>query len=258
MGALSDITAIATNRKSRSTYSKAPEALDTPASVKVSSTNPRFMSPTIASSQQGTTPSAHKRDRTFTPTSISSSKAKSNSWMASAAKRVGISRMSDGTSRTSDGTPRRSDGTPRRSDGTPRAKKESSLKKSKDLISPDKVFHFVMFAAVRLLKIAQLGTRSYMQLPGTPPKNYVASRVLPSEKPLPSPPLAQVVTGSPIKESRCLIDASEKPLRRSPPGKPHQEEEWPVLFPEKPTSPATLRDLHGQDSRKLTLRLIRP
>lgn len=67
--------------------------------------------------------------------------------------------------------------------------------------------------------------------------------------------MAQLVTGSPIKEARCLIDASEKPLRRSPPGKPHQEEEWPVLFPEKPTTPATLRELHSQDKHKPVLRL---
>ena len=40
-----------------------------------------------------------------------------------------------------------------------------------------------------------------------------------------------------------MIDASEKPLRRSPPGKPHEEEEWPVLFPDRPTTPGTLRQM---------------
>ena len=94
-----------------------------------------------------------------------------------------------------------------------------------------------------------------MQLPDTPPKNDVATKALPSEKPLPTPPLAQVITGSPIKEARCLVDATEKPLRRSPPGKPHKEEEWPVLFPEKPTTPGTLREMHSQDSHKPMLRL---
>lgn len=119
MGTLSDITAnanIVSNRQFRSTYSKAEEALETPASAKASSATPRFMSPTIASSQQGTTPSAQKAGPASTPTSTLSSKARSGSWMASAVKRVGISRMSDGTSR---------------------AKKESSLKKSKDLSVPD-------------------------------------------------------------------------------------------------------------------------
>ena len=95
-----------------------------------------------------------------------------------------------------------------------------------------------------------------MRLPDTPPNTDVATKVLPSEKPLPSPPLAQLITGSPIKEARCLIDATEKPLRRSPPGKPHQEEEWPVLFPEKPTTPATLKELHSQDGHKPMLRLL--
>lgn len=56
-----------------------------------------------------------------------------------------------------------------------------------------------------------------------------------SEKPLPIPPIARVATTSPVKETRCLIDASEKPLRRSPPGLPHKQEEWPVLSPKKLT-----------------------
>lgn len=259
MGTLSDITAsanIVTNRKPRSKYSKVQEALETPVSATLSSTAPRFMSPTIASSQQGPSPSAHKGDRTSTPTSILSSKARSSSWMASAVRRVGISRRNDGTPRKNDGTPRTQDSTPRTNDDTPHMKKCSSPIKSKDLTVPDKVFSISIFTAIGLLKIAQLKTRSYMQLPDTPPNNDIAMKALPSEKPLPSPPLAQLVTGSPIKETRCLIDASEKPLRRSPPGKPHQEEEWPVLVPEKPITPATLRELDVQDKEKLMLRLI--
>lgn len=59
-----------------------------------------------------------------------------------------------------------------------------------------------------------------------------------------------MVKASPTKEARSLIDASEKPLRRSPPGMPHDEEEWPVLFPEKPTTPDTLRQLNHQDSSR--------
>ena len=49
------------------------------------------------------------------------------------------------------------------------------------------------------------------------------------------------MSASPIKQTRSLIDATEKPLRRSPPGKPHEEEEWPVLIPDRPTTPSTLR-----------------
>lgn len=58
----------------------------------------------------------------------------------------------------------------------------------------------------------------------------------PSEKPLPSPPVAQLAKTSPMKEARSLIDASEKPLRRSPPGMPHKQEDWPVLSPQRVTA----------------------
>ena len=63
-------------------------------------------------------------------------------------------------------------------------------------------------------------------------------------KPLPSPPVAQVMRASPLGQNRTLIDASEKPLRRSPPGKPQEAAEaWPVLFPNRPTTPGTLRQM---------------
>ena len=49
---------------------------------------------------------------------------------------------------------------------------------------------------------------------------------------------------SPLRQNRTLIDASEKPLRRSPPGKPQEEAElWPVLYPNRPTTPGTLRQM---------------
>ncbi|KAI4256387.1 MAG: hypothetical protein LQ352_002115 [Teloschistes flavicans] len=54
-----------------------------------------------------------------------------------------------------------------------------------------------------------------------------------TNKPLPSPPVAQVMTGI-IEEPRSLIDASEKPLLRSSPKS--QDEEWPTLSPRKITS----------------------
>ena len=63
-------------------------------------------------------------------------------------------------------------------------------------------------------------------------------------KPLPSPPVAQVMKAGPLKQNRTLIDASEKPLRRSPCGKPQEEAEvWPVLYPNRPTTPGTLRQM---------------
>lgn len=58
-----------------------------------------------------------------------------------------------------------------------------------------------------------------------------------SQKPLPSPPVARAGTTSPIRAGRSLLDASEKPLRRSPPGMPHRQEEWPTLSPHKSVTP---------------------
>ncbi|RMZ84142.1 hypothetical protein DV738_g536, partial [Chaetothyriales sp. CBS 135597] len=61
----------------------------------------------------------------------------------------------------------------------------------------------------------------------------------PPDKPLPSLPVATVVGKSPI-QSRSLIDAAERPLRRSvslpPPGQvaAELEEEWPALSPYRP------------------------
>lgn len=54
-----------------------------------------------------------------------------------------------------------------------------------------------------------------------------------SEKPLPSPPVAQVSGNASLPVSRSLLDASEKPLRRSPPGMPQEQEDWPALIPQK-------------------------
>ena len=68
-----------------------------------------------------------------------------------------------------------------------------------------------------------------------------------ANKPLPSPPIAQIVR-SPIAPPRGLIDASDKPLRRSPSGDPQQQEDWPVLFPEKPTTPGTLNQMIQNDT----------
>ena len=96
-----------------------------------------------------------------------------------------------------------------------------------------------------------MATPSNVQLPDSPASgSSQAPNLTMVDKPLPSPPVAQIVKASPKKETRSLIDASEKPLRRSPPGMPHHEEEWPVLSPEKPTTPGTLRQMTHQDSPK--------
>lgn len=53
-------------------------------------------------------------------------------------------------------------------------------------------------------------------------------------------------------ESKTLIDASDKPLRRrSPPGMAMDEEDWPVLYPTWPTSPGTLQDMMRETGSKL-------
>ncbi|KAK0653878.1 Flocculation protein FLO11 [Lasiodiplodia hormozganensis] len=59
------------------------------------------------------------------------------------------------------------------------------------------------------------------------------------EKPLPSRPVAHVVSTSPYSEGRTLIDASERPLRRSP-GTP-DEEDWPTLSPAQSETSDILR-----------------
>lgn len=63
--------------------------------------------------------------------------------------------------------------------------------------------------------------------------------------------------GSPPKPNRSLIDARERPLRRSPPGRPYDQEEWPVLFPERPTTPATLQAMAGQQDGDIAS-LVKP
>lgn len=66
-----------------------------------------------------------------------------------------------------------------------------------------------------------------------------------SNKPLPSSPIAQIKSDH-IEEPRSLIDASEKPLQRTSPKSPQEQEEWPVLFPQKPTTPDSLREMLHQ------------
>ena len=71
---------------------------------------------------------------------------------------------------------------------------------------------------------------------------------------MPSPPVAQFDGSSPFIESKTLIDASDKPLRRlSPPGKAGPEEEdWPVLHPKRSASPGTLQEMMREEGSQLT------
>ena len=75
----------------------------------------------------------------------------------------------------------------------------------------------------------------------------------PKDKPLPSPPIAQVDDSSIVIEAKSLIDASDKPLtRRTSPGKPKPDEDWPVLHPEKRSSTGTLQDMLRETGSQLT------
>ena len=79
----------------------------------------------------------------------------------------------------------------------------------------------------------------------------------PRDKPLPSPPIAQVDDSSLALEAKSLIDASDKPLiRRSPPGTPKPDEDWPVLHPEQRSSTGTLQEMLRETGSQLTQQAI--
>lgn len=101
MGALTDITAKANNTAKLSPntpITSASQALDSPKRDEnlTKGKSPRFMSPTLSSTQQAATKSSKAQDRNTTPSSSSSNKAQGSNWMASAAKRVGFRRGGDG------------------------------------------------------------------------------------------------------------------------------------------------------------------
>ncbi|KAK8208521.1 hypothetical protein IWZ01DRAFT_574305 [Phyllosticta capitalensis] len=87
----------------------------------------------------------------------------------------------------------------------------------------------------------------------TPPtaRSRDTTPVSPPDKPLPGLPAAQLITMSPPKQSRTLIDATERPLRVSI-GTPN-EKEWPVLYPSQPATPhalETFAQLHSVDNNE--------
>jgi hypothetical protein len=97
--------------------------------------------------------------------------------------------------------------------------------------------------------------------PPTPAKDVgqlrpLAERPNPPDKPLPSLPVATVQTSSPIVR-RSLIDAKEKPLRRSisPCPAADRGEEWPALSPSRPTTPNAPQDMARKDSFQLAKEL---
>ena len=120
MGKLSDITANASNTGVRlSAVSMGYQSLNsTPPSENLGKKAPRFMSPTVSSTKQGNAKSLNIQGNVSTPLASSAKARASGNWMASAAKRVGFNRTSD---------------------GTPRPKKEGFLKQPKAISFPDKV-----------------------------------------------------------------------------------------------------------------------
>ena len=91
------------------------------------------------------------------------------------------------------------------------------------------------------LESPQSPSRATVHTPSSIPRllHTPATPKSPTDKPLPSLPVATVVSRSPIIR-RSLIDATEKPLRRSlspQPGSDY-EEDWPALSPERSSSRA--------------------
>ena len=69
--------------------------------------------------------------------------------------------------------------------------------------------------------------------------------------------MGQISLPDDFVESKTLIDASDKPLRRrSPPGVAVHEEDWPVLYPNRPTSPGTLQEMMRETGSQLTQQVV--
>ncbi|KAL8924346.1 MAG: hypothetical protein Q9208_004128 [Pyrenodesmia sp. 3 TL-2023] len=212
MGTLTDITSRAVNKNLRGAGSPLHTPKKTPSHPENNAKTNNFMTPTMASSTKANASSSSKKHtRTSTPTTMNIEKAVGGKWMTSAAKRVGFRRVGG--------------------DGTLRSKKEGSKQSYNAVTFPDK-----------------LSASSQTHTPDAPRPSRLPSSPL-TNKPLPSPPIAQVHTGY-IEEPRSLIDASEKPLRRTSPKSPQAKEEWPILFPQKSTSPEAVREMMRQSPSK--------
>ncbi|KAL9608865.1 MAG: hypothetical protein Q9167_006314, partial [Letrouitia subvulpina] len=216
MGTLADITSKANNINPRRLESVPTKPFTPSQDENLTSPKPRFMSPTIASTKQNPT-LAQSSNHPSSPVPQSGDKSHPGKrWMASAARRVGLKSVGG--------------------DGIPRSKKEGQSK-STVLTFPDK-----------------LSGSGYSNIPDPPQPSPPTTNKASPDKPLPSPPIVQVLDKSPVKEHRSLIDASEKPLHRSSPNPPYQKEEWPILFPEKPTTPTMLEEIRHQDPTRVSPR----
>lgn len=96
--------------------------------------------------------------------------------------------------------------------------------------------------------------REHTALPGVQDDvPHPQHKTSPSEKPLPSLPVATIRPTSPIVR-RSLIDASERPLRKSLSSSPGTDvsEEWPAIQPSRPISLDTVRRLAQTNSADST------
>ena len=101
MAALADITTKANNTNSKvadtSTKSYVVSTGATKDETPDAAKSPRFMSPTVASIKQGVARPVKVQDQILPLSSVLSTHSRRANWMASAAKRVGLSRVSNGT-----------------------------------------------------------------------------------------------------------------------------------------------------------------
>ncbi len=86
-------------------------------------------------------------------------------------------------------------------------------------------------------------------------ENHI-KKASPKDKPLPSPPVAQIGTSISSVESKSLIDASDKPLRRSSTVLRDHEEDWPVLQPRRSASPGTLQEMMRETGVQLSQQAV--
>ncbi|KAL9098661.1 MAG: hypothetical protein Q9163_005723 [Psora crenata] len=224
MGALSDITAKANNTKRPPDASSTGyQALSSPGKETLGENrSPHFMTPTFASKQL-TTPTTNERHRSTTPVPVNTTKLDNNgnTFLKTAARRVGLRYTAD---------------------GRPRSQKEVVPKHDQNIPFPDK-----------------LATATRFNDSESPPSVGKQSKAIsPKDKPLPTPPIAQVDTTSPIEVSASLIDASEKPLRRSPTALPGLIEDWPVLYPQRAESSGTVQEMMRETGTQLKEQLMAP
>ena len=148
----------------------------------------------------------HQAPRFMSPTALSVSKQTQKTamtgkekWTTSAVKRISLRRITN---------------------GTPISRKEALKQQPRSIAFPEK-FGETPSPDKLVLHDKKKGS----------PFSTASSDL---NKPLPTPPVAQVETSGVSGNSRCILDASERPLKRSPPGKP--EEDWPALSPKRPAA----------------------